>query len=100
MIDLNKLSHQALSAAMRGGTSGWGQVGSSTDHVRYSEPLPKRRGRRKNCHCGCGKRVTHAGMANGLCLGQGCEMSMARWVRTGSVCPNATEQKSLGTNKN
>jgi len=83
MVDLNKLSPPALRAAMKGGTVAWGRMGSSSDHVRYSQALPKRRGRRKNCHCGCGQRVTHACMANGVCLGQGCELSAARWVRTG-----------------
>lgn len=85
MVNLNKLSRQALSAAMRGGTSGWGQVGSSVDHVRYSEPLERRRGRRRNCHCGCGGRITHRGMANGLALTCACELAIARWVRTGDT---------------
>lgn len=87
MTDLNKLSKQALSAAMRGGTAGWGQMGSSVTNVRYSEPLPKRRGRRKDCHCGCGQRVTHGCMANGVALGQACEFGAARWVRTGRAKP-------------
>lgn len=85
MTDLNKLSRQALAAAMKGGTAGWGQVASSTRNVRYSEPLPKRRGRRRDCHCGCGRRVTHGLMANGLGLGQACELAAARWVRTGDT---------------
>jgi hypothetical protein len=88
-VDLNKLSRAALEAAMRGGTAGWGQIGSSTEHQRYAEVLPKRRGRRKDCHCGCKQRVTHAGMANGVCLCQGCELSIRRWVRTGATrAPN------------
>ena len=85
MTDLNKLSRQALSAAMRGGTEGWGIYGSSRDHVRYSEPLEKRRGRRKRCYCGCERPVTHRGLANGVCLTQACELGIARWVRTGDV---------------
>lgn len=96
MTDLNKLSRQALSAAMRGGTAGWGQVGSSTEHVRYSEPLPKRRGRRKDCHCGCGQRVTHACRANGITLGQACELGAARWVRTGYTKAYTKEQPNVG----
>lgn len=83
MVDLNKLSRPALAAAMKTGTAGWGQMVSSSDHARYSQALPKRRGRRRDCRCGCGQRVTHAFMANGLALGQGCELSAARWVRTG-----------------
>jgi len=95
MPDLNKLSARALAAAMKGGTAGWGVVGSSHDHVRYSEPLPKRRGRRRTCYCGCGNPVTHAGMANGVALTNACELGIARWVRTGEAkpvdlkCPNA-----------
>lgn len=85
--DLNKLSRQALAAAMRGGTDGWGVVGSSSEHVRYSEPLPKRRGRYRNCWCGCGNRVTHAGRANGVTLTTACALGIARWVRTGRVKP-------------
>lgn len=87
MVDLNKLSAKALSAAMRGGTAGWGEVGSSAQHVRYSEPLPKRPGRRKRCWCGCENPRTHRGMANGVCLTTACELGIARWVRTGSVKP-------------
>lgn len=87
MTDLNKLSPKALAAAMKGGTAGWGQVGSAREHVRYSEPLPKRRGRRRTCYCGCGNRVTHAGRANGVTLTCACELGIARWVRTGSVKP-------------
>lgn len=85
MTDLTKLHKNALSAAMRGGTAGWGKVGSAQDHIRYSEPLPKRRGRRRQCYCGCGQRVTHAGMANGVALTNACEMGIARWVKTGEV---------------
>lgn len=81
--NLNDLSRQALAAAMKGGTDAWGQVGSSTEHVRYSEQLPKRRGRYRTCHCGCETRSTHRGMANGVCLVSACELAIARWVRTG-----------------
>lgn len=89
MVDLTKLSRQALSAAMRGGTEAWGQVGSATEHVRYSEPLQPRTGRRRACCCGCGGRSTHRGAANGVALTLGCELSIARWVRTGSQRPTA-----------
>jgi hypothetical protein len=98
MPDLNKLSRQALSAAMRGGTDGWGQVGSSTDHVRYSEPLEKRPGRRKICWCGCGNRRTHRGMANGVALTSACELGIARWVITGSVKPDSSAQRAKQSN--
>lgn len=97
MVDLNKLSRTALSAAMRGGTALWGELGSSNDHVRYSEALPKRRGRRRRCYCGCERPVTHAGMANGVALTNACQIGIARWVRTGSV--RAVEQHIKGGGK-
>lgn len=82
MVDLNNLSRAALSAAMRGGTDGWGQVGS-TEHVRYAEPVPSTS--RRRCSCGCKRRATHYGKANGVALGIGCEMSIRRWVKTGDI---------------
>jgi len=78
MGDLNNLSPNALKAAMQGGTDGWGQHGSSTDHVRYAQPVSPRS--RRRCNCGCKQRSTHLGMANGVALRDGCELSMARWV--------------------
>jgi hypothetical protein len=57
---------------------GWGEVGS-IDHYRYSMKITQPVGRL--CHCGCGTRVTHAGMANGVCLTSGCELAIRRWVR-------------------
>jgi hypothetical protein len=86
-VDLNKLSRPALAAAMKGGTAGWGQMGSSHDHVRYSEAIPRRPGRRKKCWCGCGGPRTHSGKANGVALTSACELGIARWVRTGHVKP-------------
>lgn len=81
MIDINKLPPAALSAAMRGGTAAWGQHGSSQAHIRYAHPVQPRS--RRRCHCGCGKRATHLGMANGVALVTGCELAIARWVKTG-----------------
>lgn len=82
MAILNNLSKAALSAAMRGGTDGWGKVGSATDHVRYCEPqLPSKR---KKCRCGCGQRASHRGMVNGVCMTIGCELRIRRWVRDGT----------------
>lgn len=83
MVDLNKLSPKALAAAMKGGTAGWGEVASASQHVRYSEPLPRRPGRRKKCWCGCNGPKTHVGKANGIALASGCELRIARWVRDG-----------------
>jgi hypothetical protein len=85
MIDLNDLSRNALAAAMRGGTEGWGQVASSERNIRYSQPRPKKPGRKKKCWCGCGGHRTHLGMANGICLTSACELGIARWVKTGKV---------------
>jgi hypothetical protein len=76
---LNDLSPTALSAAMRGGTAGWGQIGSADAHIRYIEAMPARK--RKKCRCGCERRATHLGMANGVCLVSGCEMRIRRWVK-------------------
>jgi hypothetical protein len=76
---LNNLSAAALSAAMRGGTGEWGQSAAAIEHVRYAEPVTGR-GRRK-CHCGCGRSASHRGMANGICLTTGCELSIRRWVK-------------------
>ena len=81
---LNKLSPSALSAAMRGGTAAWEELGSSQDHVRYAEPIAVfRRGRRRKCHCGCSGSATYGGFANGVCLMEGCELRVRRWVRDG-----------------
>lgn len=80
MVDLKSLSPNAIRAAMRGGTDAWGSHGSAIAHVRYAEPIKDRRRARK-CHCGCAKRSTHMGMANGVALAGGCELSIARWVK-------------------
>lgn len=76
---LNDLSPEALAAAMTGGTVAWGQRGSVDDHVLYVQPIRTRS--RRRCHCGCKKRATHLGMANGVALGSGCELSMRRWAK-------------------
>lgn len=77
------LSPPALEAAMNGGMSGWGQVASAVDHVRYAEPWPKEQRKwRRMCRCGCRKKSTHTGRAKGIALTQGCELSIARWVKT------------------
>lgn len=83
MVTINELSPAALKAAMQGGSDAWGQWGSAIDHVRYSEPFPKGYRRRRNCACGCKKRSTHMGRANGMTLMSGCELRVARWVKQG-----------------
>ena len=79
--DLNNLHKNALVAAMRGGTDGWGQVASAIEHVRYAQPV--RPSSRRRCHCGCDQRATHLGMANGCALTTACEMAIGRWIKTG-----------------
>lgn len=82
MVDLNTMSPAARSAAMRGGVDGWGQVGGLLGQICYHEPVdPKSR---RRCDCGCGLRATHRGMANGVCLTMGCDLSMRRWVKEGN----------------
>ncbi len=82
MTKLKELSPAALRAAMQGGTESWGEWGSAVDHLRYAEPIGKTRNWRK-CYCGCGKRQTHRGMANGVALAWGCQLSVMRWVKNG-----------------
>ncbi len=82
-VDLNELHPNALAAAMRGGTNGWGQVASNTRHVRYAQPV--RPASRRRCYCGCNQRSTHLGMANGCALATGCELSIRRWIKTGRL---------------
>lgn len=81
-MGLNKLGKAALAAAMRGGTEGWGQVASAAEHVRYAQPV--RAASRRRCNCGCERRATHLGMANGIGLMSGCELSVQRWIKTGT----------------
>ena len=59
----------------------WGEGGSISD-PRYITEAPKK-GRRR-CTCGCGQWATHTGMANGVALMGGCELSVRRWVRNPS----------------
>ena len=49
-----------------------------TDQRRKVEA--SRRSRRR-CDCGCGRRATHVGTANGIAMMSGCELQVARWVR-------------------
>lgn len=56
-------------------TMAWG---SATEHRRYIEPVELNA--RRQCRCGCKQRASHRGMANGVCLTMGCELSMRRWV--------------------
>ncbi|MBN9791271.1 hypothetical protein DMP17_22070 [Pseudonocardia sp. TMWB2A] len=57
-------------------------VHGSVDHPnRAAVLLPGRFRNRRRCPCGCGNNASHAGMANGVCLTSGCELSMRRWVK-------------------
>lgn len=58
----------------------WGTYGNAAAHTRYAKQITTRGGRSK-CDCGCGGRVTHTGMANGLGMTSGCEWSIRQWVR-------------------
>jgi hypothetical protein len=55
----------------------WGQHGSLLRHRAYVEPASTRR----MCRCGCRNRATHKLMANGVCMNEGCELSMRRAVK-------------------
>lgn len=70
--------------------SGWGHA---LLHTRYSQPVPSRL--RRRCHCGCKTRATHSGMANGICLYEGCELSVARWVRDATPMPHLKRTKAM-----
>ena len=83
MTDLNEMSQAARSAAMRGGMEGWGSVGGLPGQIRYQEKVDSKS--RRRCNCGCGRRASHRGMANGVCLTMGCELSMRRWVKVSNA---------------
>ena len=81
MVDLGKLTPQALKAAMTGGTEEWGMRGSRADHVMYVEPQTARGRNYRKCYCGCGGKAKFRLMANGICMGEGCELSLRREAR-------------------
>lgn len=80
---MNKLSPAALSAAMRGGTSEWGQRASVQEHIGYVEPQDARGGHYLKCRCGCGRKAKFCAMYNGICMYEGCELSARRMVSKG-----------------
>lgn len=80
MSNLNSLSPAALAAAMRGGTAEWGQRGSVFDHIVYVEPQNARGRYFLKCRCGCGAKARYRAMANGICMAEGCELSLRRWA--------------------
>ncbi len=80
-MSLSGLSPQAFKAALRTGTKGWGQRGSLFDHALYVEPQGARRGHYLKCRCGCGGKARFRLMANGVCMSEGCELSLRRRIR-------------------
>lgn len=50
-----------------------------TDHLTVVRIT--RRGGRRKCHCGCGRRATHYLAADGCNMGEGCEWSVWRRFR-------------------
>jgi hypothetical protein len=80
MTDLNKLTPEALKAAMEGGTQSWGQWASTEHHKLYVQKNTHRNMYMRKCHCGCGGRQTHGVFANGIILMGGCELSARRWA--------------------
>lgn len=89
MADLNKLSKPALAAAMKGGTDEWGERASIFEHVGYVEPQTARRGHYLKCRCGCEGRAKHRAMFNGICMAEGCELSMRRFVKAATNSADA-----------
>jgi hypothetical protein len=80
MVDLNKLSPAALSAAMRSGSIEWGERASVFEHVVYVEPQDARGRYYLKCRCGCEGKAEYRAMANGICMSEGCELSMRRFA--------------------
>lgn len=60
----------------------FGEYGSSTLHKRYEQKTPSRS--KQRCSCGCKQRATHMGMANGVVLMNGCQLTVKRWVKNGN----------------
>lgn len=59
----------------------FGKYGSATEHQRYVEKNTYRK--QRVCSCGCNTTATSKGMANGVCLIEGCDLRVRRWVRDG-----------------
>lgn len=60
-------------------------------HARTIEPVESRS--RARCWCGCKRRGTHVGKANGMCMtAPMCEMQAHRWRRDPGDKPRALPQ--------
>lgn len=57
---------------------GWGRVANADEDERYMRPVTE--DYPGDCSCGCEGPITHVGMANGLGMIAGCELSVRRWV--------------------
>lgn len=86
-MSLKDLSPAALRVAMRGGTAEWGRRASTKEHVGYAERQDARGGHYLKCRCGCGQRAKFRAMFNGICMYEGCEMSVRRFIKTGRSRP-------------
>ena len=73
--------------------SSFGTYGNVNLHQRYIQPADSKV--RRRCHCGCKKRAAFLGMANGVCLSMGCELSIRRWVRDGVLASSVSRRASL-----
>ena len=80
-MKLNDLSPVALKAAIKTGIEAWGQEASIRTHAGYVEPQDARRGHYLKCRCGCNGRAKFRAMFNGICMAEGCEISLHRWIR-------------------
>ena len=80
-VKVSEYQKQIEEIYRRHGTQSFGSWGAADVHHRYSEKVPPKS--RRHCLCGCKKRATHIGMANGVGLVTGCEWRVAKWVRDG-----------------
>ncbi len=55
-------------------------VANAMTDRRSQAPVPTKS--RRRCYCGCERRATHMGLANGVVMMTGCELSVLRWVKS------------------
>ncbi len=58
---------------------------SVLQHHVYVETQDARGRHLLKCNCGCQRKATHRAMANGICMGEGCEVSMWRFAKHWNV---------------
>lgn len=66
-------------------------VANALTHFRTKALAPSKS--RRRCHCGCNRRASHMGQANGVTMMMGCELSVARWVRSPAEYVRAVRRK-------